>query len=165
MPASLPCRPQYFCGPCPPHGLSVYRWVLELGCPGGMSAPPTAAQHGEPAGPTGVDTASLGQAACRTLSSLAPGSCRDVGELFLSELERNQPQTKHPAKFSGERSWRWREAPLAAFPCCGPRDHSPSLPPVTPRPARSCDRMVSHPHWCRAGTHSLGQGHKHMEEG
>ena len=98
-----------------------------------------------------------GQAACGTLRSLALGSRRDVEELFPSELESNQPQTKHPAKLSWERSWRWQEAPLAAFPCCAPRDHSPSLPPGTPCPARSCDRMASHPQRCRGGTHSVGQ--------
>lgn len=29
----------------------VYWWVLGLGCPEGMSAPPTAAMRGNPAGP------------------------------------------------------------------------------------------------------------------
>lgn len=45
-----------------------------------------------------------GQAACVTLSSLVLGSHWDVGELFLSELETNQLQTKQPAKLSMVRS-------------------------------------------------------------
>lgn len=85
----------------------VYRWVLELGCPGGMSAPPAAARRGKPAGPPDVDTASLRAGSCGTLSSLALGSHRDVGELFPSEPKSNQPQTKHPAKLSGEGPWQW----------------------------------------------------------
>lgn len=53
MPASLLCCPQYVMAAV------VYRWVLELGCPGGTSAPPAAARRGKPAGPPRVDIASL----------------------------------------------------------------------------------------------------------
>lgn len=148
----LLCCPQYFCGRCQPHGLSCLPMGTGAGMPWRNVCTTRCSQAWE-ATPMWT-LRPCGQAARGTLSSLALGSCRDLGELFPSELESNQPQTKHPTKLSGEGPWRWREAPLAAFPCCAPRDHSPSLPPGTPCPARSRDRMASHPQRCMGGKHT-----------
>ena len=83
----------------------VYRWVLELGCPGGCLHHPLQPGMGRLLVHPIWTLHPCRQAACGTLSLVAMGSCRDVGELYPSELKSKQPQIKHPKKLSGQGSW------------------------------------------------------------
>lgn len=136
----------------------VSRWVLELGCPEGMSAPPTAARHG---------SQMVHPVWTRHLCGRqGPGarwvlrSRRHVGELVPSELESNQPQPKHPAKLWGGISAMARSISRSISLLCSRRSES-LLTSWHPVSGTKLGRMTFHPQQC--STTSLGQGH--MEEG